>query len=530
LGQVCNLAPAAAKAGSQLDACLPATVLLECIAATYAAAGYGEQPSAGMQQIRWQLLCRSIEPVRDRVAGIHHQVQRCVTLLQAQQSKAAAAARVQTAALAADSPSSDGVLLCGLTGREVPAAERMARLALAVVRVQRCLLRVAQHSCRDKHGELVGLTAADAQTKQLAEAGLQLLWAHTHMLHKLWTHDRPQLHRSAGQLAASQACNSNASSSSSSSSRRPVSFRLLPITSVHEKLKFIPAPTQQLYLQALLALLERGRPGGLCGGFATAAEVLSRSLLNENARLLAQEAGAAAAAAAAAAAHGRAAEADMDENTTTKVFAQLQSDTQALTAPAVLLVIELLQLLAAKSETGQLGKLKLEPIMAFEQCCGLLVQQFGMLAACPSAGYAVRRAVVLRQSGQQLLQLLRWRMQIVASTEAATEAASSRRVELGGTMCLLVLAAGAWSPMTGDEGEAGFWLYLYHCLNPNQHAEHDGWKLCVMIRCPQGPLPCPCCVCIVRIKSTLGSGLAHICAQCLASIRQIMPFLMLRNI
>jgi hypothetical protein len=430
----------------------------------YAAAGFGEQASEDMQQKRRGLMSDIDRNPVLGAAGLHHHVQKCVALLQAPQSEAAAAAAaVQAAALAADSASSDGVLLCGLTGHEVPAAERSARLALAVVRVQHYLLRVAQESIWNNQID-PRRAAAPGKAKQLAEAGLQLLWAHKHVLHDLSKQQAPQLHASAGQVAAMRVSDSHATSSSSSSSRRPVRFQLLPIPSVHERLKFVPGAAQQLYLQALLALLEQGHLRGLYGGFATAAEVLSGSLFDENARLLAQEARAIAAAAAARGS-GRAGDAAKQEDPTDKLFTQLESDAQELTAPAVLLVLELLQLLAARSETGELGVFKIEPLMAFEQCCALLMKQLGMLAACRSAGCAVRRAVVLRQSGQQLLQLLRWRLQNIASQQAcsssssssaeeATEAADLKRVELGSTLQLLMWAAGAWNPLSGNEGES----------------------------------------------------------------------------
>jgi hypothetical protein len=444
-------------------------MLLECIAAIHAAAGFGEQPSEDMLQGRCQLIGHIDNGPAREDSGLHDYLQSCFKMLQCTLRDAPglqADAAAQVAALAADSASSDGLTLHGSAGRDVPASEELAKLALAVVRMQRCLLRVAQTRIMSTDRAEARLSAVTEKPKQLAEAGLQLLWGYTHVLHAVKAGAAPlQQQIVPAQQFATRQGGSKRSSSSSSSSRRPVLFQLLAIPPVHEKLKFVPPPVQQLYLQALRALLQ-SQPSGLHRDVHTAADVLRGSLVLDVVRLNYQELRAIAAAAARG--RGSAAAEVQDEELMNRSFTQRESDAQALTAPAVLLVIELLQLLAASCEAAGAGQRE-QQMTAVEQCLRLLMQQLGMLAACPSAGYAVRRAVVLRQSGQQLLQLLRWRMQNIgkmincssssssssSGALAAAEGVEDLRAELGRLLQLLMWAAGAWSPLSGEEGGSG---------------------------------------------------------------------------
>jgi hypothetical protein len=157
----------------------------------------------------------------------------------------------------------------------------------------------------------------------------------------------------------------------------------------------------------------------------------------------------------------------------------------ALAAPSVLLLLllELLQLLAAyyDQQPNTHGKALLaayydqQPNESREREAALvddpnalLWQQLSMLTACNSAGYGIRRSAVLRQSGQQLLQLLRWQVQLWVRRWHASSSSSSSRdsgsaadedyADMCGTSSKSALllnvmwAAGAWDPSASKEG------------------------------------------------------------------------------
>jgi hypothetical protein len=260
-----------------------------------------------------------------------------------------------------------------------------------------------------------------------------------------------------------------------------VRFWRQDISPLHERLKLLPAAGRQLYLQAVRAVVQQqekqlgllsatavtayGVAEVACGVFnhlfivVSVANVQRPAEEGEPATASADREQKAAAAAAAA-------EADPDAP---PIRIGLQTEFEcaspAVAAPAVLLLLELLQLLAAyhDQQPKKLGRSGMEAVLeATDECSQLLQQQLSMLTACNSAGYGIRRSVVLRQSGQQLLQLLRWQVQLLVRRRRASSSSSSSRgpgsaagvgnADMSGlsspsSMLLpLMWAAGAWDP------------------------------------------------------------------------------------
>jgi hypothetical protein len=245
----------------------------------------------------------------------------------------------------------------------------------------------------------------------------------------------------------------------------------------------VPAAVRQLYLQA--AVLQQQQPQQLAGrrcSVITAVNNAAETLLNllqdddSRRRLMEKQDRENAAAAAAVRASGAAAAAEQQPVQSSATSFSLQAHTKheshslALTAPAVLLVIEVMQLLAATCDQNDVtDELWAQATVTLEQLFKLLRQQLGMLAACASPGYGIRRSVVLRQSGQQLLQLLRWHIESLAKKHIRSNRSSSSSSRSGycaevlgdaawcyklrSTLNPLVWATGAWDPQSGDAGE-----------------------------------------------------------------------------
>jgi hypothetical protein len=389
------------------------------------------------------------------------QLQFCAALLPAVQDEAAGFAN---GGLLRSGSSTDSDQLLGM---------HPARLAVAVVRLQQsmlglaeCASEVAADKCNPAHLELTHSMVIDA----IEEAGLQLLCAYTYVLYEQWQQQQPQ--PQLGQHAGT--------SSSSSSLRRSVRFRHQDISPLHVRLKLLPAAGRQLYLQAVRAVMQQQQLELLSATALTAYGVAEApcGVINHlfvvvsiaNVQRPAEEGEPATTSAdreQKAAAAAAAVEADPDAP---PIWIGLQTEFEctspAVAAPAVLL-LELLQLLAAyrDQQPKKLGKSGMEAVLeATDECSQLLQQQLSMLTACNSAGYGIWRSVVLRQSGQQLLQLLRWQVQLLVRRRPASSSSSSGgsrgsgsaaavgNADMSGlsspsSMLLPVMwAAGAWDP------------------------------------------------------------------------------------
>jgi hypothetical protein len=208
---------------------------------------------------------------------------------------------------------------------------------------------------------------------------------------------------------------------------------------------------------------------GLCNHLQSAVIVINLQKRGEERASASTSAGIEPTAAAAAPAAGPLAdEADEPDEPVVRACIQTkyESTSPAVAAPAVLLLLELFQLLAAyydqrPNERGENGLL----LQVLDHCNELLRQQLSMLAACGSVGYCIRRSVVLRQSGQQLLQLLQWQVQLqVRRQRAGSSSSSSSSSACSGSaasqddadssghsvsevLMTLMWAAGAWDPL-----------------------------------------------------------------------------------
>jgi hypothetical protein len=462
----------AAPPSSQPAACLSTFPLLESLSTLLAAAGWGLQPSQQLLALRQALAAYIAGPA----AACAVQVQRCMQLLQAE-TAAPHTTSGRPADLAAVMGTADGEPHAGHPGAEMPSSEYRVRLAAAVVRMQQSLLRLAGDVEIAAEQDMVQQMLAGSS---IAEAALQLLCAYTHVLYE--QHVTGQAARQQGSMqqqqqqqcagdtsstaasssSGSTAAASNASSSYQVSCRRVLQCRRLPITPVHERLKLLPAAGKQLYLQAVRAVLQEQQQRGV-PVTAAAFEALLGLVRHLGAaeRLFAQMedqvCGRAYNAAAAAAA---AASEDPGATVAAALSAQasvVESKSPAVTAPAVLLVLQLLQLLAAELER-HIGDDTLVAD-AVHVCSAVLSEQLILLVSSPSAGFSVRRSVVLRQSGQQLLQLLRWQVQHAA--QKREESGGSRsdirtsRGLLGDVLPQLMWIAGAWDSQATGSGRFG---------------------------------------------------------------------------
>jgi hypothetical protein len=209
-------------------------------------------------------------------------------------------------------------------------------------------------------------------------------------------------------------------SACSTSFKRPVQAHLLSISPVHERLQLLPADWRQLYLQEVQNTDES--MDDLLLYLRATLQVLNWHMFHALAALEKQEqqrqqqqkhslaANSTPAAAPALAPPGvaaAAAAADAPELSPTCSFI-----TCPVTAEqAVLLVIELLQLLAAMSEQAA-QRLRYGSLRAYSCGALLLQRQLEVLQRCPAL--RERHSSVVQQSAQQLMQLLRWQLQQAA--------------------------------------------------------------------------------------------------------------------
>lgn len=312
------------------------------------------------------------------------QVQRCAALLPAMEQEAAAAAAAATT---------------GARQLQEGTARLKERLgtctARALVRVQQHMLHQAALECRPGVPRPPGHAALLAGD-HIAAAGLQLLCAYAHVLYEQ-QQQQPQLQHLA---------------TSSSSVRKRPSARLLAVPPVHERLALtlLPAKGRHLYLATVNRHWSEQQVS--IDLVNNAARGLTMHLMAVRAAYSPQPAtsGGSREAAAGAAVPGAAAPAP-------------EPTSPAVTAHAVLLVVEVMLLLASAYERErrnspviQDGAAAPEPPKwalveaALKQCALLLEEQLALLAACPSPGFSIRRQVVQRNSGRQLLQLLRWQV------------------------------------------------------------------------------------------------------------------------
>jgi hypothetical protein len=296
-----------------------------------------------------------------------------------------------------------------------------------------------------------------------AEAALQLLCAYTHLMYDEHTAaaaaaagaQQRQQRRLGGDLhglrpggassstAAVPSSSSGNSSSGNSSIRRssacapsfrwPVQAGVLPISPVHEQLELPPAAWQQQYLQAVQKAAASGSMDCLLTHVKATLHVLSRHMFLAGTALEEQQqteqqqqqqqqqqkehylaanntpeaaapapprvvAGAAAAAAAAANAPAP----------------ECAASCALVSCPVpmdhtVLLVIEALQLLAAMSEQGD-QQFRYDCLDAYSYGALLLHRQLVVLQRC--SALRGRHINVVHQSVQQLMQLMRWQLQL----------------------------------------------------------------------------------------------------------------------
>jgi hypothetical protein len=299
-------------------------------------------------------------------------------------------------------------------------------------------------------GVLEALNASDS----LAEAAMQLLCAYTYSVYDYTSitaaagtqqrQQQRQQQRLAGDFmqgmqprgdsSADAALSGSSSSSSSSSStsnirscstcstsfRRPVQASLLPISPVHERLQLLPVACRQLYLQEVQMAAPNESMGSLLPYVQATLKVLSRhvfhalTVLDEQQQQQQQQqkehalaANSTPAAAGAAPAAAAAAAGNEQELSPSCVF----SSCPVLTEQAVLLVIEFMQLLAGMSEQAD-HRLQYESLRAYRCGALLLHRQLEVLQRCPALHE--RYSSVVQQSAQQLMQLLRWQLQLAA--------------------------------------------------------------------------------------------------------------------
>jgi hypothetical protein len=387
----------------------------------------------------------------------------------------------RTLALAPDTSASGGS--SSSSSSSAGSAASMAAVAVAVGPLQQVLLQLPYELWYAGSADIDGLDALLASDSS-AEAAMQLLCAYTHLMcneHTAAAAGAPQNQRQQQQQLAgdvmlamglgrdsrtdaavsgsSSSSNSSSVSSSSNSSnsrsrsssacatsfRRPVQAGLLSISPVHQRLQRLPAAWRQLYLQgvqqtaanrmrclhATLHVLVRHLP--VSHGYTGIA-------LNEQQQLQLQQrrqqevhdlaanstpAAAPAPRGFAAAAAAAAAEAAEAANAPELAASCSMTTCPALAEQAVLLVIEVLQLLAAKFEqTDQ--QLRYDSLFAYGRGAFLLHMQLVTLQSCPAL--RERHTGIVQQSAQQMMQLLRWQLQLVAQRSTPPRGADASAV------------------------------------------------------------------------------------------------------
>jgi hypothetical protein len=323
-------------------------------------------------------------------------------------------------------------------------AGSVAAVVNAVVPLQQSLLQLQYQLWSDGAvdvGVLDALLASDSS----AAAAMQLLCAYTYLMYDQHTaaaaaaagtqqrrqqrqdgdttHGmRPRGDSSADAVVSGSSRSSSSSSSTSSSAcsasfKRPVQLRLLPISPVHERLQLLPAASRQLYLQAVQRAPANSSMDGLLTCVQAAVHALSRHTshahtaqeqqqqqqLEEQNSLANSTPAAAPAPPGVAAAGANAPELAASCGLTT---------CPALTEQAVLLVIEVLQLLAAMCEQADDQQLQFDSLCAYGRAALLLRRQLSVLQRCPAL--RKRHSSLLQQYAQQLMQLLRWQLQQAA--------------------------------------------------------------------------------------------------------------------
>jgi hypothetical protein len=337
------------------------------------------------------------------------------------------------------------------------------QVAGAVVRTQQGLATVASRRRYEADHSQAYLLLGRACDKALpsndiASGCLQLLWAYTHVLYEQHlaltaatardgqlqqqqqqqqsiqqqepVMQQPATSRSSesGAVNTSGGSSSTSIGSSSRSSRRVVQAEKFEIVPLHERMKVFPAAGRQLYLQRVRELLpieqkqqqQQGSEQGYGLDLKHLAVAIGEAAAGLRWHLIAvqdaqkqqqQQPKIDALAKCTTEAEKRAVYDAFYEQPALPIP---ESQSPALTAPAVLLVIEVLMLLAAlyERQAAAEGSVPLtSPTEPLAQCASLLRFQLGSLTACYSTGFSIRRSVVLRQSGHQLLQLLRWQLQ-----------------------------------------------------------------------------------------------------------------------
>lgn len=407
-----------------------------------------------------------------RLLGVYgaltQQVQRCITMLPA----------------AASSSSGSGL------HKAQGVAERTAKW---VVHVQ---LRMAQQAVRGTQllqGQLLQQHNAWVATSGLAETSLQLLCSYTRLLHHKHLAMQPELLQRRQQEAVK--CSGKVSTV-----RQPVQAALLPIPPVHERLKLLPTGAKQLHVQAIrsAALAQGGSlaPGGKGSGLR---DVLAHTLMWADMQ----------SAVDALTVHLRAVcmmdklkqqqgSASSSSSNTVAAAAAATAATvpaphsPALTAPAVVLVIEALLLLAADIErSAGSQKANHQQRDLFNHSNELLQKQLTMLSGHSSDSYRITRSMVVRRSGQQLLQLVRWNIQHDTSQFAA---GSKQRLDVAITSQLGLLTSFGVGNLLGANSELDT---LTSCL----HSVAD------LTAVPPGETPGPQCTrCALVTLATVTTG------------------------
>jgi hypothetical protein len=405
-------------AASSSSACKPVAATLRLQAAVCSAIGFIAQQYQGFEHA---IACITVAP------GLLQQVQRALALLS------------DTSAPGDFSSIYAGIL--GSNGASVVLA--------SAVQLQQSLLQLLWDMWSAGSAD-VGVLDAVLGSDSLAEAAMQLVCAYTSLMYDEHTaaaapasgqqgqqqqvggnfvHGiRAQGDSSAAAAAAASASSSSSSIRSSSacaaSCKRPVQVGLLPISPMHERLQLLPAACRQLCLQEVQKAAPDGSMDGMLTYVQASVHVLSRHLDARTARdeqeqqqqreqreqqhkkhdLAANSTSAAAAAAAPPGVEAAAATADAQE---------LAASYDLMTCPvtteqAVLLVIELLQLLAAMLEQSD-QQLRYDSLDAYGRGASLLNRQLVELQSCPAL--QERHSSVVQQSAQQLMQLLCWQLQ-----------------------------------------------------------------------------------------------------------------------
>jgi hypothetical protein len=209
-----------------------------------------------------------------------------------------------------------------------------------------------------------------------------------------------------------------------------VQVGLLPISPVHEQLQLLPAAWRQLYLQEV----QKAAPGGsktfrLLTYVEAPLYVLFRHLHHVHSALDEQEQqqqqqkehvlAANTTPAAAPAPPGVAAAA-------AAVAASCGLSYLVTTEQAVLLVIGVLQLLAAMSEQDD-QQLQFDSLDMYRHGALLLQQQLVVMQTCPALHE--RHSSVVQQSAQQLMQLLCWQLQQAAQRSTPPRGADASEWE-----------------------------------------------------------------------------------------------------